>query len=174
MKFKVTLKERKRGQLKSEIRFITSSIQEFKINILDIGQKAEVKMKGIIDANRQRPVSPHDDTNARASRKSLIDTIKLDVFDSGDIFSWGLGNISELNQYSPHWAMINWGGLPPSTKDYPTLRGKFEPDGGGLFRKGKPYFPIYPTKPIRPLNYIETTTNMVRTSLEAFTNLFRR
>ncbi|MBN1467733.1 MAG: hypothetical protein JW924_03325 [Fusobacteriaceae bacterium] len=174
MKFKITLREKKPNQIASEIQFIEASVDKLRDEVLDIGKKAEIKMKNIIDTNRRRPQSPHDDTNVKASKKSLIDGIQLDMYDTLEVFGWGLGNINELDKNSPHWAMINWGGLPPSTKDYNKLRGKFEPEDGGLFRKGSPYYPIYPTKLITPLNYIEQTANFVRDSLTRLTNIFRR
>jgi len=171
MRVRITFKERKTGNLDKEIKNLQSKNLELREFILDLGNRAEGRMKRIISGERKRPRSPHNDPNAKASRRSLIDSINLDVFDTGNRYGWGLGDEDLLRKDSPHWAVINWGGIiPPSTESYPSLKGHWQPaTGTGLFRPGGGQ-PIFPKKEIKGLNYIERTGNLVR---RAFTHLDR-
>lgn len=135
------------------IKEILKEIDHTKKKILNgidsIGNNAEFFVQDYIDNHRIRTQSPHSDDNAKASKQPLHTAIRkenINAIIGGElIVGWGLGNIDYLEENSPHWAFINYGGTPPSTSQYPKLWGHFDLNQGGLFRKGKPHFPIYPT-----------------------------
>jgi hypothetical protein len=97
----------------------------------------------------------------------LKESIDIEYFAGG---GWGIGNIDILNKVSPHYGFLNYGGTPPSTIQYPNLRGTFEGDILGLFRKGKPYYPIYP-KRYKGMDYIEATDTKIRNQIDTLINL---
>lgn len=78
---------------------------------------------------------------------------------------WGVGRIDYLNKQAPYWRWINFGRagtgrtIPPGTNENPNIVGHFDAASGGRFRRGSPYFPINPTKPIAPHNFIAKTLN---------------
>lgn len=145
------------------IREIDKKQKEIKNDITNIGNESLNFLKGYIDSQRERAKSPHEDTNKKASKQSLVKTMDIDNFQ----FGWGIGNIDKLNQYSPHWAFINFGGTPPSTRDYPHLYGHF--NEGGLFVKGEPWHPIYPTR-YAGIDYIETTRRFIINKLRKYSS----
>jgi len=86
-------------------------------------------------------------------------------------FGWGIGNIEKMNQQAPHWHWINFGvaqsgrKIPPSTLEFPGLKGHFEPSQNGRFKKGSPKFPIYPKKAISAMNYIDNTRAYINSQI---------
>lgn len=80
---------------------------------------------------------------------------------------WGVGDINFLNQQAPYWYWQNFGvaqsgrRIPPGTNENSRIRGHFEPDTNGRFKKGSPSFPMNPTKAIEAKNYIQATLNEV-------------
>jgi len=127
-----------------------------------LAEPTKREMDKVIESSRKRVKSPHTDTNAKASKMSLIKGIQIERFENG----WGLGRISYLKSVCPHFRVINQGGyLPPSTRSFPKLKGHFEPLGSrsrGIFTKGSPWFSINPTKPITGIDYIEKTSFWLR------------
>jgi len=119
-------------------------------------------MRQIIQENKVRPQAGEPAT--------LENAINVDHFPEG---GWGVGKISTLNAEAPYWRVINYGGyVPPSTRNYPNLKGKFEPGEerpdpsnfrAGRFKKG--YYPIDPKKAIPAMNYIEKTSFWVEKEL---------
>jgi len=167
MRIRFTYK--KRGKSITEIqRDVLNFKQTFKDKIMNLGDNALEEVKRNASDGKERPTSPHTDTNPKASKSSISDAMTIEKFDSGNSFGWGVGNISELNDIAKHWQVINDGGyIPPSTDDYPKLRGHFQPDQQGLFVKGQPRFPIYPKKAIKAKNYIEKTDEYIRNQIRS-------
>jgi len=137
--------------------------------VMNVGSSSFNDLKNFISSNRKREKSSHTDTNAKASKKALEDSFTITEWKDGENFGWGIGEIAKLKKESPHYLFINYGGTPPSTKDYPKLYGHFSKAEGGLFKKGKPYYPIYPTR-YNGMNYIENTNESIRNQLD---NLFK-
>lgn len=111
------------------------------------------------------------------STGNLVRAVTFEFGTQGYNAWFGIGKLDILNQQSPYWHWQNYGiamsgrRIPPSTTEFPRLRGHFEPDVKGRFVKGKPRFSIYPTKALTPMNYIqETATHLT----DKFTKFSRR
>lgn len=106
---------------------------------------------------------------ASIKREGSTGKLAAGIYPKKTSFGWGVGEIAYLNQFVPYWYWINYGiaqsgrSIPPSTKDFPQLRGHFEPSSAGRFVKPQPKFPIFTLKPIDPHNYIQRTVQDVNT-----------
>ena len=179
MNLNIKFSELQKGKLNTEIRKLIGKQKNIKQTLFSIGDDAVAYMQSFIETNtNKRPKSPHSDTNPRASKSPIAESIHIEKFDDVSTFGWGIGNIDLLNEKSPHWAVINFGGVvPPSTDQYPKLKGHFEPETNGLFKKyskGSPHYPIYPTKAIEGINYIQATAEFLRKAFARLENIVRR
>ena len=135
-------------------------IELIKKEVDELGEKTRDKMKEIIQQSKKR--------NQAGEPTKLEDAITVEHFENG----WGVGNIDKLNKEAPHWHWINFGKaqsgrtIPPGTDEFPRLKGYFDPETMGRFKKGSPWYPIFPKKPIAPMNYIERTANWLYEELK--------
>lgn len=90
------------------------------------------------------------------------------------ISGYGVGNIEYLNRQAPYWAWINYGVAGTGRRIPPPVFGHFEPQDKGRIVRDTPLFPIIPTKPITPHNYIQRTVAQIPTIVENVFNRTRR
>ena len=155
------------------IRIIETNISNFKKESNNLGTETLKHMHNTISSGKKRTSKAHTDTNPKASKESLLHSIDIEFFPNETGF--GIGNIDKLNQVSPHWRVINFGGyVPPSTRAYPSLKGHFVPNEGGIFEKGQPKFPIYPTKPIEGINYIQKASDYLVRQMQRLGKILNR
>jgi len=137
--------------------------------IADIAKESREYMVNIIRQNKKRA----------GSAGLLEETIKVEEGKSTGIFGdkvVGVGNIAELNQYTPYWALLNYGGMVPMRAqvvpgyfngNLPPLGGLagtgigteqffHVPKGSSSTLTGKSYLMIVDS-PIKAVNYIEKT-----------------
>ncbi|KKL77646.1 hypothetical protein LCGC14_2032800 [marine sediment metagenome] len=131
-----------------------------------IGHDTKDKFRDVISAHRRRGPS--------RSGNRLAKSIKVHQRNLGIIKIVGVGKKNTMNVEAPYWSVVNYGGyLPPpavgwfGTGNPPdsTLIGKgTEPwydvkgIGGGASLGGGVW--MFPKKPIRPMNFIQTTINL--------------
>jgi len=86
--------------------------------------------------------------------------------------TWGIGLISEMSKLAPYWYLINFGGLTTIAKEGRGVGGSFGGDapdsakrgtdiGTQTFTQGKDMFFMFPKNPIKPMNYIEFSRNLL-------------
>jgi hypothetical protein len=157
MRLNYNLTEIHKGKIDRAIRTVQKKILATKQDIYKMGDEVLQSVLLKIETSKKNPQSPHTDKNAKASSKSLMESIKLERFDLGDYYGWGIGKIAELEKYSPHFLAVNYGSSHIIGK---SVFGKFE---GGLFKWNHPEGSfIIPSNPIPAINYIETGNENLR------------
>ncbi len=129
-----------------------------------IGILSEEHTKILAEEHKKELDKAIDDTRERVLKPTgnhLKDAIEVEKLNIAELKGHGVGNIAELNAKTPWWAWINYGRafsgrtVPPSTREFPSLQGHFEPGTKGIFTRTQPKFPIFPKKAITAHNYIE-------------------
>ena len=152
-------------------RKIDSNWIGFQNQALILGQKMRSYMIGYIMSHKKRAQSPHLDGTL-----PLEKSIKLHILATAPaIISWGIGHIPSLQAQSPHWYVINYGKTVSGSRFIPNrgraVPGYFQPSGKPQANKrngrepfiyGQGTFVMYPKSPVRPMNYIESTTFRLR------------
>jgi len=138
---------------------------KFQERALVLGYRTLRYMKSYINANRKRE-------GGSGNLAKSVDFVKEAGAGLGRIF-WGIGSLDRLNTRAPYWYVVN-SGKTVSGSPYIPARGGFVP---GYFRggdgrpkaeyagKGREHFDyqsgagsgIWPTHPIRPINYIQAS-----------------
>jgi len=137
------------------------SINELKKELRSLAQPTLKVMLSRIETKRKgkkitHPLSPGN------SPMSLVDSIKITYFPGG----WGIGHKPTMNQLSPHWALMNWGGR---TKGHP-IRAISARALSFTARDGKSVVTQqveHPGGKYRPMNYIEKGRNFLSSMLDA-------
>lgn len=135
---------------------------EFQLQAFALGKKMTLYMQHYINNNRKRA----------GGTGNLAKTITFEGQTGAGVISWGIGNISVLNNRAPYWYVLNYGKKTTGAEFIPG-GGKFVPgyfgDGNranpNLKGRGTEKFThsrgsgkgMYPGR-IRPINYIESTS----------------
>jgi len=129
-----------------------------------LGKMSEEHTKILAENHKEELDKAIDDTRERVVKPTglhLKDQIQVEQIAENNMPGYGVGNVDTLNKNAPWWVWINFGRagtgrtVPPSTKEYPSLVGHFEPGTKGIFTKGQPKFPIFTKKAISAHNFIE-------------------
>lgn len=131
--------------------------------------KADIALKSLADmsVDVMRKI-----IKTQAKRKPTTDQLEsaIDselIEDNRDRLSYGVGNITILDDMARYWRVVNWGGwIPPATIGY---FDNYKPPIAGMTGERWYYRPseassdpfarfiMIPKKPIPPMNYIEKT-----------------
>jgi len=103
--------------------FIGKDWIRFQLAVYGLGQETLTVIHELIDKTAKYKGKPK--TN------KLIDSIKLYESSGMGEVSWGIGNISEMNQLAPYWYLVNFGGSTWKGESHITP-GEF--DTGGTFQ----------------------------------------
>lgn len=174
--FKITFK--KQVGFGQAIRALERTKGTLKQEFMALGEQAEKVMQAKIQEKKVRPQA--------GEPTSLENAIKVEYFDFGEDFGWGVGNIEVLNKEAPYWGAVNYGSAHMVGKRLP--KGIFEPGMAkpnsesqragrwkkGMSKDGGSYSPIV-TKPIPAMKYIERTIVWVGRQFKKFgTDLQRK
>lgn len=135
-----------------------------------LGQLSEEHTKLLADEHKKELDNQIELTRERSIKTTgphLKEAIAVEKISENNLPGYGVGNIDTLNTHAPWWAWINFGRafsgrtIPPGTDENSRIKGHFEPDGKGIFVKGKPRFPMNPKKAITAHNYVEKTLGVM-------------
>jgi len=166
MQFKI------RKSARITIRDIDAKNKIFKQELKDLGSQTEDKIKSVISSSKVRPQAGDPTT--------LEDTMYVEYFDNGVQYGWGVGKVDELNDKAPYWRAVNYGSSHMVGRRLPL--GIFNPGEGkpssenfrdGRWQEGGGYSPIV-TRPIPPMNYLERTSEWLKSRVSALARVFRR
>ena len=103
--------------------FIGKDWFRFQLAVYVLGQSTLAVIHDLINKTAQY--------KGKAKTNKLIDSIKLTEFSGMGEVSWGIGQISEMNQLAPYWYLVNFGGAT-FKGEYHITPGEF--DTGGIFQ----------------------------------------
>ncbi len=143
-------------------------------SVMNLGLETKDKMHSIIKANKKRPQA--------GEPTKLENAIDVERIQEGkDIIGWGVGNISRLEKEAPGYLAINFGSSHMVGKHLPIggfAPGEAKPQEGsfrdGRWKKGEGSYSPIVTKPIPPMNFIETTVHWLSIALNKITGILQR
>lgn len=139
----------------------------FQEQVFNLGYEILAYMQNYISVNTKR----------RGSTGRLANSMTIEVLSvpgKGQVF-WGIGNIEKLQQLVPYWYVVNYGkmitGQPYIPYHGALIPGSFlgNPPYSELSGTGQEQFTVNdgsnffmrPKKPIRPMNYIQSTRHQL-------------
>lgn len=153
---------------KGNTKQIISELEKLKtLNLEAVGEVVRQKLIDEIDSQRKRDVKKKSDRYKGKYSKHLKDIIKVVVTSKGV----GIGNIAELNKFTPYWKLLNDGGkVPGPTHGF--FGDNFYPGAPGYstqaFKYDKKGPLMQPMKAIEGIQYIEKTLAWTNKNLSKF------
>ena len=152
---------------------INAKVQDIEEGLVKLGDETVNHIRHVINTSKKRESDTHSDKYHKFTRDNLALSMQKKINYSGDRTHIGVGYIPDLEKFAPYWKVVNYGGYVP-----PAVRGFFSGGSSPLasmkgtgtqaFYPDSKGFLMVPKSPIRPMNYIQTTHNWLKSYWKSF------